>query len=153
MEVIIANTGHGRVIKPSMVREGQVIIALSEPEPEIETYDATLAGAALAADGKSVHKAVVFPGMLLGAMWVRARTINDEMRIAAALSLASQVEEGDLVPAPLSDGVHAKVAASVTAAAISSGVAQNDIDDDEIRHDHFEQVIQEWRETGAFQMS
>jgi malate dehydrogenase (oxaloacetate-decarboxylating) len=152
-DVIIANTGHGRVIKPSLVREGQVIIALSEPEPEIETYDATLAGAALAADGKSVHKAVVFPGMLLGAMWVRARTINDEMRVAAALSLASQAEEGDLVPAPLTDGVHAKVAAAVTAAAISSGVAQNEVDDDEIRPEHFEQVIHGWRDSGALTIS
>ncbi|MBL93301.1 MAG: NAD-dependent malic enzyme 1 [Myxococcales bacterium] len=149
-DVVIANTGHGRVIKPSQVQPGQVIIALSEPEPEIETYDATLAGAALAADGKSVHKAVVFPGMLLGAMWVRARTINDEMRVAASLSLASQVEEGDLVPSPLTDGVHAKVAASVTAAAISSGVAQIDVDDDEIRAEHFEKVIHGWRDSGTF---
>ena len=151
-DVVIANTGHGRVIKPSQVQSGQVIIALSEPEPEIETYDATIAGAAFAADGKSVHKAVVFPGMLLGAMWVRARTINDEMRVAASLSLASQAEEGDLVPSPLAGGVHAKVAAAVTAAAISSGVAQVDVDDDEIRAQHFENVIDGWRGTGALSL-
>jgi malate dehydrogenase (oxaloacetate-decarboxylating) len=140
-DVVVANTGHGDVIPPSLVREGQAIIALSEPYPEIETYEATLAGARFAADGKAVHKAVVFPGTLLGAMTVKAKTINDDMRVAAARTLADHAEEGDLVPTPLTEHVHAAVAGAVARAAVESGVAGREVDDDDVRMESFAELI------------
>lgn len=123
-DVVVANTGHGDVIPPSFVREGQAILALSEPRPEIEPYDATLAGAAFAADGRAMNKAVVLPGLLLGALAVKAREINDEMKIAAALTLADAAEEGDLLPTPLEHPIHATVAAAVARAAVATGVGR-----------------------------
>ncbi len=127
-DVVVANTGHAGVISPSMVREGQVIIALSEPRPEIEPYDAMLAGAAFAVDGRAINTAVVFPGVLLGALAVKAKAIDDEMRIAAAVTMAENAEEGDLVPTPMQELIHAKVAAAVARAAVAQGLAQRKID-------------------------
>ena len=127
-DVVVMNTGHAGLIAPSSVREGQVIIALSEPNPEIEPYDAQLAGAAFAADGKAISPAAAFPGILLGALAVKATAIDDAMRIAAALTLADAAEGGDLVPTPLTDGLHARVAAAVARAAVESGRARSAID-------------------------
>lgn len=119
-DVVIANTGHADVIPASLVRDGQVILALSEPRPEIEPYDATLAGAAFAADGRAMNKSVVLPGMFLGALAVKAGRITDEMKIATALTLADEADEGDLLPTPIALETHARVAAAVAHAAIES---------------------------------
>lgn len=123
-DVVLANTGHGDVIPKEMVREGQAILALSEPHPEIEPYDAIMAGAAFAADGRAMNKAVVLPGVMLGALAVRATRVTDEMKIAAALTLASQAVETDLLPTPLDVSIHAEVATAVAKAALESGVGQ-----------------------------
>jgi malate dehydrogenase (oxaloacetate-decarboxylating) len=144
-DVVVANTGHANVIPASLVREGQAIIALSEPRPEIEPYDAQLAGAAFAADGKAVNTAVVFPGVLLGALAVRATQIDDRMRIAAALTMAEAAEDGDLVPTPLSDRIHARVALAVARAAVRSGRARRPIDESELTLDVFEELIHDER--------
>lgn len=55
--VIIATTGCPELIKPEMVRKGSVILALSNPKPEIKPDVAIRAGASFAADGKSVNNA------------------------------------------------------------------------------------------------
>ena len=123
-DVVLANTGHGDVIPKEMVREGQAILALSEPHPEIEPYDAIMAGAAFAADGRAMNKAVVLPGVMLGALAVRATRVTDEMKITAALTLASQAVETDLLPTPLDVSIHAEVATAVAKAALESGVGQ-----------------------------
>jgi malate dehydrogenase (oxaloacetate-decarboxylating) len=123
-DVVIANTGHGGVISPRLVREGQIILALSDPHPEIDPYDATLAGAAFAADGHALNKAVAFLGTLLGALAVNASRIDDKMRIAAAQALAEGASDTDLVPTPLEIEVHAAVASAVAKAAIESGAAR-----------------------------
>lgn len=140
-DVVIANTGHANVIPANKVREGQAILALSEPRPEIEPYDATLAGAAFAADGKAMNKGVILPGMFLGALAVKARRFNDEMCIAAAKTLAEVAPEGDLLPTPLDEGVHAAVAASVAKAAIRSGLAMRDVPESSLAVDVFEALI------------
>lgn len=127
-DVVVMNTGHANLIQSSQVREGQVIIALSEPRPEIEPYDALLAGAAFAADGKAISTAAAFPGVLLGALAVRATEINDAMRIAAALAMVGLADDGDLVPTPLQPGLHATIAAAVARAAVAAGVARVTID-------------------------
>jgi malate dehydrogenase (oxaloacetate-decarboxylating) len=120
--IVIATTGCPNLIKPAMVKKGQVILALSNPNPEITPEDAREAGAAFAADGKSVNNALGFPGIFRGALNARARTINNKMKIAAAKAIAACAEEGELVPSILNDEVHQKVAEAVERAALESGV-------------------------------
>jgi malate dehydrogenase (oxaloacetate-decarboxylating) len=144
-DVVVANTGHGGVIAPSKVREGQVIIALSEPNPEIEPYDAQLAGAAFAADGKAISNAAASPGVLLGALAVKASQISDEMKIAAALTLADVAPDGDLVPTPLDEGVHARIAAAVARAAVKGGFATKRVAEELLVPDILEEAIRDER--------
>ncbi|BCA78720.1 malic enzyme-like NAD(P)-binding protein [Desulfuromonas sp. AOP6] len=120
--IVIATTGCPGLIKPSMVRKGQVILALSNPNPEITPEDAMAAGASFAADGKSVNNALGFPGIFRGALNVRATRINNKMKIAAAKAIAACAEEGELVPSILHKEVHAKVAEAVERAALESGI-------------------------------
>lgn len=140
-DVVCANTGHAGVIPPNLVREGQAILALSEPRPEIEPYEATLAGAAFAADGQAMNKAVVLPGVFLGALSARATTIDDNMKIAAAVTLARVAPEGDLLPTPLEDSVHAQVASAVAHAAIEGGLARVDLPAERFSPEAFEAVV------------
>lgn len=121
-QIVIATTGAPGLIKPAMVRKGQVILALSNPNPEIAPETAVEAGAAFAADGKSVNNALGFPGIFRGALNVRASRINNKMKIAAAKAIAACAEEGELVPSILHPEVHRKVAEAVERAALESGV-------------------------------
>jgi malate dehydrogenase (oxaloacetate-decarboxylating) len=139
-DVVVANTGHGGVIPPHLVRKGQVILALSEPFPEIEPYDALLAGAAFAADGKAVNKAVIFPGLLLGALAVGATSTHDDMNIAAAVALAKAAEDSDLLPTPLTPGIHARIGSAVAMSALASGYHTIDPECD-LSPQTFQQVI------------
>jgi malate dehydrogenase (oxaloacetate-decarboxylating) len=120
--IVIATTGCPGLIKPQMVRKGQVILALSNPNPEIDPETAVQAGAAFAADGKSVNNALGFPGLFRGALNVRAIRINNKMKIAAARAIAACTEEGELVPSILHPEVHRKVTEAVERAALESGV-------------------------------
>ena len=51
-----------------MIRAGQVILALTNPDPEIEPEAAEAAGAAFAADGRSVNNVLGYPGIFRGAL-------------------------------------------------------------------------------------
>jgi malate dehydrogenase (oxaloacetate-decarboxylating) len=101
-----------------------VVLALSNPDPEIDPDDARAAGAAYAADGKGVNNALAFPGLFRGALDARARRFNDAMKIAAAKSIAAQAPEGELVPYILDLDVHRAVAAAVREAALKTGVVR-----------------------------
>jgi malate dehydrogenase (oxaloacetate-decarboxylating) len=94
--------------------------------PEIEPGLALEAGAAFAADGKSVNNVLGFPGILRGAVDARARYISQEMYLAAALTIADLADEDELVPNPLDRGVHQAVAKSVALKAIEQGIARAD---------------------------
>ena len=83
-DIVIATTGVPGLIKKEMIRKGQVILALSNPNPEISTEDARAGGASFAADGRGVNNALAFPGVFRGALNARARKINNLMKIAAA---------------------------------------------------------------------
>lgn len=120
--IVIATTGCPGLIKPEAVRKGQVILALSNPNPEIVPEEAVRAGAAFAADGKSVNNALGFPGIFRGALNVRATRINNKMKIAAARAIAACAEESEIVPSILHPEVHRKVAEAVERAALESGV-------------------------------
>src|SRR5512134_532881 len=76
-DIVICTTGVPGLIKKEMIRKGQVILALSNPRPEILPEDARAAGASFAADGRGVNNALAFPGLFRGALDARARKINN----------------------------------------------------------------------------
>jgi malate dehydrogenase (oxaloacetate-decarboxylating) len=112
-DVVVATTG----------RPGQVILALTNPAPEIEPELALQAGAAFAADGTSVNNVLGYPGIFRGALLAGALEINLSMKRAAAWTLAGLTVESELVPDVLDRNVHESVAQAVRQAAVDSGVA------------------------------
>ena len=123
-DIVVTTTGSPDLIGPEMVRKGQVILALSNPNPEIRPEDALAAGAAFATDGRYVNNALAFPGLFRGALNARARKIDNAMKIAAAETIAAKAPEGELVPGLLDIEVHRAVAVAVEEAAHRSGLAR-----------------------------
>jgi malate dehydrogenase (oxaloacetate-decarboxylating) len=113
-DIVIATTGARGLIKPETVRKGQIIFALSNPDPEIEPAIALAQGAAIAADGKGINNLLGFPGLFKGALAVRAKRFTDAMLLAAAGTIADLSKGDDLVPDPLEREVHQAVAAAVS---------------------------------------
>ncbi len=122
-DIVIATTGVPGLIKKEMIRKGQVILALSNPNPEITPEDARAGGASFAADGRSANNALAFPGVFRGALDARARKVNYRMKIAAAKAIRNCASEGELLPSILDREMHAKVAAAVERTAFETGVA------------------------------
>ena len=122
-DVVVATSGRPGLISPDMIGPGQVILALTNPVPEIEPDDALAAGAAFAADGTSVNNVLGYPGIFRGALLAGATTINLPMKRAAAWALAGLTVESELVPDVLDRNVHDAVAQAVRQAAVDSGVA------------------------------
>ena len=116
-DIVIACTGVKGLIKPQWVRKGQVILALSNPDPEIEPLVAREHGAAFAADGKGINNVLAFPGLFKGALEARARAFSDAMLMAAADAIAGVASGDELVPDPLDKELHERVTAAVRAAA------------------------------------
>ncbi len=123
-DIVIATTGARGLIKPNMVHRGQIILALSNPNPEIEPQAALDAGAAFAADGKSVNNVLGFPGIFRGAIDTRVRQISAEMYLAAAEAIVAQTPAGELMPNPLDKQTHRAVARAVAEKAIAQGLAR-----------------------------
>jgi malate dehydrogenase (oxaloacetate-decarboxylating) len=121
--VVITTTGVPGLIEPKEIRSGQIILALSNPYPEITPTAALQAGAAFAVDGRSVNNALGFPGIFQGALAARARTINNAMKVEAARAIAQFAEPGELVPSLLNTDVHQAVSEAVANAARASGAA------------------------------
>jgi malate dehydrogenase (oxaloacetate-decarboxylating) len=112
-DIVVATTGVKGLIRPEWVRPGQVILALSNPDPEIEPLIARERGAAFAADGKGINNVLAFPGLFKGALSARATRFSDVMLMAAADAIAQLARGDELVPDPLDKSVHEKVAAAV----------------------------------------
>ena len=125
-DIVVATTGAPNLIKPEMVREGQIILALSNPNAEIDPDVAMEHGAAFAADGKSVNNVLGFPGIFRGAVDANAPRITHEMLLAAAFKIAEMTPPGELVPNPLDKKVHHAVARVVAETAIKQGIARAD---------------------------
>ena len=123
-EIVIATTGEPGLIQPEMVRKGQVILALSNPKPEIDPNLALEHGAVFAADGKSVNNVLGFPGIFRGAVDSRAPRITPEMLAAAVDVLVRMTPSGELMPNPLDKKVHREVARAVAEMAIRQGIAR-----------------------------
>jgi malate dehydrogenase (oxaloacetate-decarboxylating) len=116
-DVVVATTGRPGLITPDMVQPGQVILALTNPDPEIRPDDALAAGAAFAADGTSVNNVLGYPGIFRGALDAGAPRITTAMKLAAAWAIAGLTVQSELVPDVLDPGVHEQVAAAVREAA------------------------------------
>ncbi len=126
-DVVIATTGAPGLIKDTMVRPGQIILALSNPNPEIEPERALAAGAVFAADGKSVNNVLGFPGIFRGAVDANVPRITREMLIAAAEAVAAFAKPGEIVPNPLDKSLHRSVARAVARVALEQGLNRDDL--------------------------
>jgi malate dehydrogenase (oxaloacetate-decarboxylating) len=122
--IVVATTGQPGLIKPEMIREGQIIMALTNPDPEIAPQDAEAAGAAFAADGAMVNNVLGFPGIFRGALAAGSEIISSGMKLAAARTIADLTAESELVPDALDPAVHAEVARAVEEAARAEGHAR-----------------------------
>ena len=116
-DILIATTGVVGLVTPAMVRPGQIVLALSNPVPEITPDAALAAGAAFAADGRSVNNALAFPGLFKAALDVGAPAITAAMKLAAAGAISGLASPGELVPSPFHPRVHLDVAEAVRLAA------------------------------------
>ena len=119
-DIIIATTGVKDLIKPEWIQKGQLILALTNPEPEILPVVALEHGAAFAADGKAVNNVLGFPGIFKGAMQAGVSKVTDSMLIAAAQCIHLNTPKGRLVPDPLDKNIHAQVTDAVVEAALKS---------------------------------
>ncbi len=121
----------------SMARDA-IIFACSNPEPEIWPEDALEAGAKIVGTGRSdypnqINNVLAFPGVFRGALDVRARDINNEMKKAAATAIANLITAAELKPEYIIPGsfdrrVAPAVAKAVAEAAIRSSVARRPVD-------------------------
>ncbi len=162
----------GNVVTPAMVRsmaDRPIVFALANPDPEIPYDEAKAARPdAIVATGRSdypnqVNNVLGFPFIFRGALDVRARAINDEMKIAACQALAQLAREDVpdsvlraygveqlrfgpdyLIPKPLDPRVLWWVAPAVARAAMESGVARLSIDIEQYRHELASRMGKGW---------
>ncbi len=120
-----------------------IVFACANPVPEIYPYAAKEAGAYVVATGRGdfpnqVNNSIGFPGILKGALMVRARKITDEMAIAAAHAVAKFAEEKKginpdyIMPTMQETEVFAVEAADVAMQAIKDGVARVELEWDDV---------------------
>ena len=123
-QMVIATTGIPNLIKPDMIHKGQVILALSNPKPEIDLrrrWNAALFSLQMESLSITCWDSPAFSGVL----WMpRAPRITDEMLIAAVEVLVRQTPSGELMPNPLDKKVHREVARAVAETAIRQGIAR-----------------------------
>ena len=125
------------IVTPEMVRsmaEKPIVFAMSNPVPEIYPDLAIEAGAAVVGTGRSdfpnqINNVLAFPGIFRGALDVRARDINEDMRLAASYAIAGLISAEELcpeyiIPKPFDSRVGSAVAEAVANAARKSGVAR-----------------------------
>ena len=125
------------VLSKDMVRDmakDPVIFAMANPVPEIMPDEAAEAGAKVMATGRSdfpnqINNVLAFPGIFRGALDVRARDINEEMKLAAAYAISGLISPEELsadyiIPGAFDPRVAPAVAGAVAKAAMESGIAR-----------------------------
>ncbi len=115
-DVLVMTTGLPGLLPPDRCRVGQIIMALSNPVPEIATSEARGGGAAIAADGSIVNNVLAYPGLFRGALDAGAGSITMAMKRAAAFAIADAAPADQLLPDPLDRDVHRGVAEAVAEA-------------------------------------
>ncbi|KJR46180.1 NADP-dependent malic enzyme [Desulfosporosinus sp. I2] len=129
--VSVANAVTPEMVK-SMAKD-PIIFAMANPNPEIMPDLAKQAGAAVVGTGRSdfpnqVNNVLAFPGIFRGALDVKAKIINEEMKVAAAYAIAGLVSDQELnvdyvMPHAFDQRLVPTVSQAVAKAAIDSGVA------------------------------
>ena len=127
----------GNIVSPEMVKsmaDGAIMFPMANPTPEIMPDLALQSGAAVVGTGRSdfpnqINNVLAFPGIFRGALDVRAREINEPMKLAAAQALADLVSPEELkkdyiLPRAFDPRVGPAVAKAVAKAARDSGVAR-----------------------------
>lgn len=170
---VFVGLSKGNVVSKKMVKsmaDRPIVFAMANPDPEITYEDATEARPdVIMATGRSdypnqVNNVLGFPFIFRGALDVRARSINEEMKLAAAYALATLAKQDVpdtvskaygvehfrygpeyIIPKPIDYRVLLYVAPAVAKAAIDSGVARVQIDMDRYR-DKLEQSLGKSRE-------
>ncbi len=125
------------VVTTEMVKtmnQDAILFACANPTPEIFPDDAKTGGARVVATGRSdfpnqINNVLAFPGIFRGAFDVRAKDINDEMKLAASHALAELITDEELsedyiIPKAFDPRVGKAVAAAVADAARKTGVAR-----------------------------
>ncbi|MDF2629011.1 MAG: malate dehydrogenase [Symbiobacteriaceae bacterium] len=134
------------------MRPSPIIFACSNPVPEIWPADAIAGGAAVVGTGRSdypnqLNNVLAFPGVFRGALDVRATSINEAMKRAAAVAIANLVSADELqaeyiIPGPFDRRVAPAVAAAVAAAAVETGVARNPMAPEAVA-EHCRQLVEQ----------
>ena len=116
------------------MNKNSIIFAMANPTPEIFPDVAKEAGVKIIGTGRSdfpnqVNNVLAFPGIFRGALDVKAKEINEEMKIAAAYAIASAIDETELnydniLPKPFDLKIQNLVSEAVKQAAIKSGVSK-----------------------------
>ena len=135
-DVFIGVSGPGTLRREHVeaMAEDAIVFACANPVPEIFPEEARAGGARVVATGRSdypnqINNVLAFPGVFRGAFDVRARDINEEMKMAASHALAGLISDGELcedyiIPKAFDPRVGPAVAEAVAEAARRSGVAR-----------------------------
>lgn len=125
------------IVSKDMVKsmnKGAIVFSMANPVPEIMPDEALEAGAAVVGTGRSdfanqINNVLAFPGIFRGALDVRAKDINEEMKMAASYAIASLISDEELsadyiIPKAFDKRVGKAVAKAVSEACIKSGAAR-----------------------------
>ena len=135
-DVFVGVSGPGcvRAEMVASMAENSIMFPMANPVPEIMPDEALKAGAKIVGTGRSdfanqINNVLVFPGLFRGALDVRAKEINIEMKMAAAYALAGLISDEELspeyiIPKAFDERVGKAVAAAVAKAARESGSAR-----------------------------
>ena len=136
-DVLLGVSGPGAVSAAAVRRmaPGAIVFAMANPVPEVQPEEVR-DDVAIMATGRSdypnqINNVLAFPGVFKGALEVRARTINEDMKLAAAHAIARVIPEEELhadyiIPSVFNRQVAESVSHAVADAAVTSGVARRE---------------------------
>ncbi|MDN5311908.1 MAG: hypothetical protein PWQ68_881 [Thermoanaerobacteraceae bacterium] len=146
-DIFIGVSAPGTVTKDMVkaMASDPIIFAMANPVPEIFPEEAKEGGAAVVGTGRSdfpnqINNVLAFPGIFRGALEVRAKDINEEMKLAAAHAIASLITDEELspdycIPGAFDKRVAAYVASRVARAAMETKVARIMIDPEKLKEE------------------
>lgn len=127
------------------MHDDAIVFAMANPVPETDYESAKAAGAKVVGTGRSdspnqINNVLVFPGIFRGAIAVRARHINENMKVAAARAIAALIDDTDLseeyvIPDAFDERVAPAVAAAVAKEAMETGEARITRNPEDIRRE------------------
>lgn len=146
-DIFIGVSAPGTVTKDMVkaMAPDPIIFAMANPVPEIFPEEAKEGGAAVVGTGRSdfpnqINNVLAFPGIFRGALEVRAKDINEEMKLAAAHAIASLITDEEVspdycIPGAFDKRVAAHVASRVARAAMETKVARIMIDPEKLKEE------------------